>query len=313
MWSKNLKRAAILASVAMLLPTDRAFCEPTNIKGEIYSRSVPFQSPDQLGEYSVSGLWFPQEQIPFAGLSGPAIFVFKNVNSGKQLTVAVNAIALLDKDFWNKHKDFWNKHGVADADQLEPEALLEKLRGFGVAAISLSEDKRAKVGACGRLQNDPPSGQARRAEQCLHLGEAVVDLQDVDFDGKNELVFRHAGVGQRGGAAYEIVRIPEDGDLPPLAGDLKEPLRDIDWRSVINITRKQIIIEGSSGACDSTEATYSRGAYGMSMTHFWRSVMHEPDGCDAEDYALENQAEGIGRRLKLLSRKSLKTGAAGQD
>jgi hypothetical protein len=306
MWSKNLKRAAILALMAMLLPIDGAFCEPTNIKSEIYSRNVPFQSPDKLGEYGVSGFWFPQEQIPFAGLSGPAIFVFKNVNSGKQLTVAVNAIALLDKDFWNKH-------GVADAEQLEPDALLEKLAGFGVASISLSQDKRAKMGACARLQNDPPSGQGRRAEQCLNLGDAVVDLQDIDFDGKKELVFRHAGVGQRSGAAYEIVRIPEDGDLLALAGDLKEPFHDIDWRSVINITRKQIIIEGSSGACDSTEATYSRAANGMSMTHFWRSVTHEPDGCVAEDYAVENQMDGVGRRLKLLSRKSLKTGAAGQD
>jgi hypothetical protein len=307
MWSGNLKCAAILASMAILLPMDRAFCESTNIKTEIYSGSVPFQSPDKLGEYSVSGLWFPQEQIPFAGLSGPAIFVFKNVNSGKQLTVAVNAIALLDKDFWDKR-------GVADAGQLEPAALLEKLAGFGIASLSLSQDKRAKVGACGRLQNDPPSDQARRAEQCLKLGDAVVDLQDVDFDGKKELVFRHAGVGQRSGSAYEVVRIPEDGDLLALAGDLTEPLRDIDWRSVINITRKQIIIEGSSGACESTEATYSRDAHGgMSMTHFWRTVMREPDGCDAEDYAVENQADGAGRRLKLLGRKSLKTGAAGQD
>lgn len=306
MWSKNLKLAAILALMAMLLPMDGAFCEPTNVKSEIYSRSVPFESPDKLGEYGVSGFWFPQEQIPFAGLSGPAIFVFKNVNSGKQLTVAVNAIALLDKDFWNKH-------GVADAEQLEPDALLEKLAGFGVASISLSQDKRAKVGDCGRLQNDPAFGQARRAEQCLNLGDAVVDLQDIDFDGKKELVFRHAGLGQRSGAAYEVVRVPEDGDLLALAGDLKQPFRDIDWRTVINITRKQIIIEGSSGACDSTEATYSRGANGMSMTRFWRSLTHEPDGCDAEDYAVENQMDGVGRRLKLLSRKSLKTGAAGQD
>jgi hypothetical protein len=99
-WSKILKYAAILFSMATLLPIDTAFCESTNIntniKNEIYSRSIPFQSPDKLAEYSVSGLWFPEEQVPFAGLSGPAIFVFKNVSSGKQFTVAVNAIALLE-------------------------------------------------------------------------------------------------------------------------------------------------------------------------------------------------------------------------
>jgi hypothetical protein len=89
-------------------------------KNEIYSRSVPFQSADLLDEYSVSGLWFPEEQVPFAGLSGPAIFAFKNVGSGRQRTIAVNGIVLLDDDFWNKHQ-------VADAAQLETEALLEKL------------------------------------------------------------------------------------------------------------------------------------------------------------------------------------------
>src|SRR5262249_24904607 len=156
----------------------------------------------------------------------------------------------------------------------EPEALLEKLAGFGGASVSLSQDKKAKVVACVRLQNEPPSGPPRRAEQCLKLGDAVVDLQDIDFDGKKELVFSHAGVGQRSGPAYEVVRIPEDAGLQAFAADTREPFRDIDWRSVINITRKQIIVEGSSGACDSTEATYSRGAYGMSMTHFWRTVMH---------------------------------------
>jgi hypothetical protein len=116
-------------------------------------------------------------------------------------------------------------------------------------------------------------------------------------------VFSHAGVGQRSGPAYEVVRIPEDGELQALAGDTREPFRDVDWRSVINITRRQIIIEGSSGACDSTEAKYSRGAYGMSMTHFWRTVMHEADGCDD---AVEDQVDGIGRRLKLLSRQGAK-------
>lgn len=298
-WSKILEcvAKAILAAAAMVLPIDRAFSQAA--KSEIYSRSVPFQSADRLDEYSVSGLWFPEQQVPFAGLSGPAIFVFKNVRTGNQLTVAVNAIALLEKDFWDKHQ-------VADAAQLEPRVLVEKLAGFGIASISLSQDKRAKIVNCRRPENDPPRGQAR-AEQCLNLGSAIVDLQDIDFDGKKELVFRHAGVGQRGGDAYDVVRIPDDGDPLERAGDSSEPFRDIDWRTVINITRKQIIIEGSSGACDSTEATYSRGASGqMSMTHFSRTVMHEPDNCDTEDYAVENQVDGIGRRLKLLGRKSSK-------
>jgi len=338
MWRKRRKWVAISASMAMLLLMDPAFCGPANIKHG-YFKSIPFQSPDRLGEYNVSGLWFPEGLVPFVGLSGPAIFVFKNVTSGKQWTVAVNAIALLDKDFWDKQ-------GVADAAQLEPEALSEKLASFGVVSLSLSQDKRAKVGTCGRLisapqvghqmpsqsaapdpvfppingaapvydappqasfpvNSAPPASHAGKAEKCLNLGDAVVDLQDIDFDGKQELVFRHAGLGQRYLPSYEVVRIPADGE-PALGGDTTEPFSEIDGRTVINITRKQITIEGSNGACDNTEATYSRDTYGrMRMTHFWRGVWQEPDRCDAEDYAVEDQADGIGRHLKLLSRKSL--------
>jgi len=282
----------------MLLAVDGAFCQTTKNKSEIYSRAVPFQSADRLDEYSVSGLWFPEGLIPFAGLSGPAIFAFKNVNSGKQWTIAVNAIALLDEEFWNKHQ-------VANAEQLEPKALVEKLAGFGVVSISLSQDQRAKVTGCNLLSiaPDPPKAAADR---CLRLGDAVVDLQDIDFDGKKELVFKHAGVGQRSGAAYEIVRIPEDyDDVLEQGGDSREPFRELDWRTVLNITRKQIIIQGSNGACDNNEETYSRGAYGeMSMTHFRRQVDLPPsDDCITEDYAVENQGDGIGRRLKLLSRR----------
>jgi hypothetical protein len=296
MWSMIRKFTAktILASAAMLLPIDGAFSEAITSKSDIYSRSIPFQSADRLDEYSVSGLWFPEEQVPFAGLSGPAIFVFKNVKSGEQWTIAVNSIVLLDKDFWDKHQ-------VPDAGQLEPKVLLEKLAGFGVASISLSKDKRAKVVSCEGLGFVPLPGKAEE-ERCLQLGDAVVDLQDIDFDGKKELVFRHAGIGQRGGDAYEIARNPKD--IGPLERDSREPFRDIDWRTVINITRKQIIIEGSNGACYDTAATYSRDGIGvMSMTHFWRSVRREPDGCDVEDYSAVNQLKGIGPRLKLLSRR----------
>ena len=297
MWSKNLKCAAISASVAMLLLVDPAFCEPANING--YPKSIPFQSPDRLGEYSVSGLWFPEGLIPTAGLSGPAVFVFRNANSGEQWTVAVNAIALLNRDFWNEH-------GVADAARLEPEALLEKLASFGVVSLPLSQDKRAKVVTCGPSTSDPPAGRARKAEQCLDLGEAVVDLQDIDFDGAPELVFSHAGLGQRFVPTYEVVRIPEDGQ-PALGADTTEPFREIDGLTLINLTRKQIIIRGSNGACANTAATYSRDSNGaMRMMHFWRGVWQEPDRCDVENYAVENSADGIGRRLKLLSRNSLK-------
>lgn len=300
MWSKLLEcmARAALAVVAMLLAMDGAFCQTAKSRNEIYSRAIPFQSADRLDDYSVSGLWFPEGLIPFGGLSGPAVFVIKNVNSGKQRTIAVNAIALLDKDFWDKHH-------VANAEQLEPETLVEKLAGFGVASISLSQDKRAKVVSCERATNDPYPPKAR-ADRCLQLGDAVVDLQDVDFDGKKELVFKHAGMGQRSGPAYEIVRIPEnDNDVLERAGDAREPFRDLDWRTVLNITRKQIMIQGSNGACSDDEETYSRGASGeMSMTHFWRRVaLHTPDDCVIEDYAVESQGDGIGRRLKLLSRR----------
>ena len=114
-----------------------------------------------------------------------------------------------------------------------------------------------------------------------------------------ELVFKHAGVGQRSAAAYEIVRIQAYGHLLERGGDSREPFRDIDWRTVINVTRKQIILEGSNGACDSTAQTYYRNASGgMSMTDSWRSVVLSTGDCDADDYAVENQVNRIGQTFK---------------
>jgi hypothetical protein len=143
---------------------------------------------------------------------------------------------------------------------------------------------RAKIVNCAVSKNEPPPGKAR-VDRCLKLGDAVADLQDIDFVGKRELVFRHAGAGQRSGAAYEVVPSPEED--PPAydsSGPFsREPFRNIDWRTVINITRKQITIEGSNGACDSREETYSLEASGgMSMTHLRRSAMNGPNECDTE-------------------------------
>lgn len=276
----------------MLLSICGAVCEATDSKNEIFPGVVPFKFFDMLDEYSVSGLWFPREEMTIAGLSGPAIFTIKNSNSGKHWTIAMNAIALLDKDFWKKHQ-------VPDAEKLGPKVLLEKLLMFGVVSISLS-DKRAKISDCKRSLFNPPHDELR--VDCLELGAAVVDLQDIDFDGKKEFVFRHAGVAQRFGDAYEIVRIPDDfGGDDFLAGDTREPFRDIDFLTVINITQKQIIIQGSNGTCGNTAATYSRGDYGgMNLTHYWTN----PEGdntCIDKDYAVETGVDGIERTFKLLS------------
>jgi hypothetical protein len=72
-------------------------------------------------------------------------------------------------------EDFWDKHQVADAAKLEPGALVEKLTGLGVASISLSEAKRAKMVNC-KVSENAALGKAG-GDRCLQLGDAVVDLR----------------------------------------------------------------------------------------------------------------------------------------
>ncbi len=288
--------AAAAATAVAALPAN-ALAEQARPSQGASSRAIPFESPDLIEKLRVSGLWLPDQMRPGGILSGAAIFVFSNTETGETFSAAVNGVALLPEDYWKSH-------GIPDPNGSDVATLVDKVRAGGVVEIPLSSETRAKVVDCdsnGWRSEQPGS----RQEKCLKLGSAAVDIQDVDFSGTKAFVFRQAGQAQRFVDAYAIMQLPYD----KLNGDKSfgKPLGQLDDFSEINITRKQIILHESGGACASATEFYSpnpQGEPNMKLTRY-QQYATDPNGnaCYLEDYAVKEQADGESTCFKLVSRK----------
>ena len=290
--------AAAIAAFAALSANGRA--APAKPAPGAAPRAVAFESSDLVEKWSVSGLWLPDQVLPSAGLSGAAIFLLINRETGETVSAAVNGVALLPPDYWKNH-------GVADPFGADVATLADKVRAAGVIRISLSPDTRAMVVDCGSLDwraDQTPSTH----EKCLKLGTAAVDVQDVDFDGTKEFVFRQAGQAQRGVDAYEIVGLPYDKNSE--AKERARPLSELDAWSEINISKKQIILHESGGACASADETYARDPQsdlGMKLTRYRQYAADGQGGaCYLEDYAVKEQIDGQSYCFMLISRRPAK-------
>ena len=290
--------AALIVAPAALLAG--ACAEPAKLPQGASTRAIAFESPDFLEKLKVSGLWFPDQMLPGTGLSGAAVFVFSNTETGETFSAAVNGMALLSPDYWKSH-------GVADPDNSNVAALVDKLRADGIVEIRLSAETRAKIVNCG--SNDSPSKQSvSKRDKCLKLGTAAVDFQDVDFDGTKDYVFRQAGQAQRFTDAYRVMDLPYD----KLNGDkgVRTPLNELDAWSEINISRRQIALHESGGACASDERIYAQNPQADTG---WKLVSYQRFATDAhtntcylEKYSVKEQVAGQSYSLKLISRKPVK-------
>lgn len=275
----------------------KARAEPAMTPQSASSRAIPFESPDVIEKLRVSGLWFPDQMIPGGRLSGAAIFVFSNTETGETFSAAVNGVALLPEGYWKSH-------GVPDPSGSDVATLVDKVRAAGVVEIPLSPETRAKVVDCdSNAWRSEPAGS--KQEKCLKLGTAAVDIQDVDFGGTKEFVFRQAGQAQRFMGAYEIMDLPYD----KLNGDksFRRPLSELDDLSELNISRRQIILHESGGACASANEIYSpdpQEGSSMKLTRY-QQYSTDPRGnaCFFEDYAVKQQADGESNCFRLISRK----------
>jgi uncharacterized protein YecT (DUF1311 family) len=264
------------------------------------SLGIPFESPDIIENLKVSGLWFPEQLKPYVGLSGAAIFNFSSAKTGEALfSTAVNGVALLPEDYWKNR-------GVADPDSLDVSAFVGKLKASGTVEIRLSPETRAKIVDCGPKGGNPDQANSN-GDKCLQLGDAVVDIQDVDFDGKKELVFRLAGESQRDLDGYQIM---EPYESYFRSKGLTRPLNELDQMSKINLSKYQITLRESNGACNFTDVTYtahSAQSAGLRLTHVQQySFDFSKHACYIEDYSAENQLNGEGYCFKLISRKVAK-------
>ncbi len=255
-----------------------------------------FESPDIIEKLKVSGLWFPDQVKPYSGLSGAAIFIFSNTETGETFSAAINAVALLPKDYWKSR-------GVPDFNEFDVGALVDKVRAEGIVEIRLSSETRAKIADCGTSVS-----KSGPREKCLKFGTAIVDIQDVDFDGKKEFVFRQAESSQRGVDAYEIIELPYDKYLQEKSR--RKPMNAIDDLSEINISKRQLILHNSGGACSSANEVYSgnpeQGSV-LTLTHVQQYVTDpQSSACYVEDYEVQEQPDGQGQTFKRVSRKLLK-------
>jgi hypothetical protein len=287
---------AVVVSLLFCISSVDAFSETRESKKAPQSNMIPFESPNQLEGYQISGFWFPEDKFGYSGLRGPAIFVFTKYDSGETYSVAVNSIALLNKEFYDSNN-------LTIGDDSDIKQLIEKLKGYGILPLHLDNERRAKIKPCKRYEDDILL-KSLEGDQCLMLGDAPVDMQDIDFDGEKEVIFRQEFSGQRSGEAYEIMKLPYE--KYEQSRFRNPPLSEIDFLTIIDVTKKQIVIDGSNGVCAETAEIYSSVGNGdFKMTRFRRFAAESRDQCNLEDYSVHGQLDGVGRCLKLSSRKKM--------
>ena len=287
-------RVVALALAGVLIASNVGLAQNSNVSGLTDANMIPFEFSNTIEGYNVSGIWFPNV-IPdgYQDLQGPAVFIFKNVQTGSISEVAENSISLLGEAYW---KD----KGIVVYEYYEkvPE-LTAKLKQAGKIVLTFSEDDRAKLKNC-----------YKSTDKCLIFGEAVIDFQDTDFDGQKELIVVHAHAAQRKVNAY-IVHSFEKNDDGSFQIDAlydkgsMEPLNSLDDFSTVNISKKTIEIEGSGGACSSTSSIYAKkkDKYddGFDFIHFTIWEMDDAGKCYKEEYSVERDG-AVGHKMKLISR-----------
>ena len=261
----------------------------------IYSNaSIHFTFMSPVNGYTISGDWYPERMAESQGnLVGPAMFQFINNSSGTASRFASNNIALLDDGEWKEY-------GVDDLTPYYEHAdqLIAKLAAFGT--LQLASDSSV----LGRMIPCPQN------TTCLQLGKAIIDFQDVDFDGKKEMIINHRRAGQRDVDAYEIHSLEPSDDGAIVFNILDdsgrtEPLRSLDDMSEIMPDSRQIEIYSSDGACGSSRDTYGKSQEEYSEFHLVHHTEWQMNGdteeCFRFDYSVTVTDTGI-PTYKLIAR-----------
>lgn len=279
-----MKKIALLG-VAMTLAASPE-SDASNLSGPIH-----FQIGPVINDYTISGEWFPDKgSASLKCLAGPAIFSFSSNKTGAISRVATNNITLLSNDEWKEY-------GIDIGDFCEqPEKLPEAVAHFGSIQVGAAATF-GKVVECKR-------------EKCLELGSSIVDFQDLDFDGKKELIFNHSEAGQRRVDQFEVHSLEpsEDGTLvidPLYDSGNSQPLNQIDAMTEIYPDARRIVIHGSGGACGSWSESFEkpieeRSSFKLVHRTEWQTNL-DTDECFRAEYSVSESVTGI-RKYKMLSR-----------
>lgn len=244
-----------------------------------------FDSP--IAGYRISGIWFPVQPEAGSDISGPAIFNLTNLSSGQVIQLSDNWMSLLDEE--------------ALANLGDGPDRLELLLAKAPLHLDYTEDDRARQKAC-----------RRSSDTCLQLGVIPIDVQDMNFSGAPELVVRHRGRGQRGSDTYSVYSfdpevnssLPDTVEVlsPPYDGLQSPVFGRINSLSVINLTKRQIELMNSNGACNSSYETYSADAApAFSLTAYRVGHTDDAGDCIVDDYRVETDIDGVQKYVPISS------------
>jgi len=210
---------------------------------------VPFVFDNPIGGYDISGTWFPLVASDAKhGPYGPVVFELKDSKTGKVIKIAENGVSLL-----------------SDATQTTAD-----LKPGTTLHLNYGEKDRAEKGTCESSK-----------DTCLKLGDIPIDLQDLTFDGEPEVIIAQDGMGQRFGGAYRVYTLDlDDSDPKDELGAVTyndmpyhEVFSQLDDQSTIDLTKKQIEIFSSGGACANSAEFYglnSDGGFSETGFELWQ-------------------------------------------
>ena len=256
------------------------------------TNEIAFAFDNPLDEYDVSGIWFPMEHTyPQTILSGPAVFQLKNRKTGKIIKIAENAISMLNPLYFSEH------HIQPNEYQQKQGELIARIKSEGQLHLPYNDNDRAQKMPC-----------ANSKDTCLKLGHIPIDLQDINFDGTPELVVDQRGTGQRGDDSYAIFSVdPQDeskelGTVPYNNIRNFAVFRGIDAFSTIDLTKKEIELHASNGACADNGRIYSAkldpGYFTLIETWFLRQG---DDGTCLRDVFRVDKAQNGVPKYELIS------------
>jgi len=189
---------------------------------------IIFDFQEKVGKYKVKVWWFPNEVINGTGeVSGSAIIKLQNLE-----TKEINTIT--------------TEHFVPYRNNLEGNDISIKISKLAALLSIDAKERELKLVKSGTITVE------KKDDIWTNLS-----FEDVNFDGKDELLFTEFGAGQRGFSNEKIF------DLSYGMEEMNyEPFNQIDDETIFDKDKKEIIIIAHGGACSSSNYTYKKTGAG---------------------------------------------------
>lgn len=199
------------------------------------SKIVRIEYKNNIHGYHVQVLWMPIEFSKTGGdyVIGPAILKFRDAKNGDVFTFTTNYFSVMSNKLSLKSK--CKLKTVKNAEDCHED----------ISAINQDQIKLV-------YQEQKPD--PKLADSGFGASNEPFFFQDVNFDGKEELIVAEFGEGQRFRTAFKVYQI----GVPSLYQITdKEPFKSLDDGSKIDYKNKKIFVDRSGGACDSVYETYT--------------------------------------------------------